>query len=228
MVRAPAAARAPARLFAVAGFIPLPSSVLVARPAAKLAPRLTSPTAPAAEPAFFGFFFLLHAVARAPFRPPPSLTTANHPPLMCRTGHTKGVSKTQFLPNTAHLMLSCGLDSKIKLWEVYGQRRCLRTFHGHSQAVRDITFNNDGTKFLSAGYDRMVRLWDTETGQMIRKFTNKKIPYCVKFNPNEDKQHLFVAGTQDKKILCYDINSGETVQEYDRCARRPGSAPCRR
>jgi len=132
------------------------------------------------------------------------------------TGHTKGVSKTQFLPNTAHLMLSCGLDSKIKLWEVYGQRRCLRTFHGHSQAVRDITFNNDGTKFLSAGYDRMVRLWDTETGQMIRKFTNKKIPYCVKFNPNEDKQHLFVAGTQDKKILCYDINSGETVQEYDR------------
>lgn len=26
--------------------------------------------------------------------------------------------------------------------------------------------------------------------------------YCVKFNPEEEKQHLFVAGTADKKIVC--------------------------
>ena len=62
----------------------------------------------------------------------------------------------------------------------------------------------------------MVRLWDTETGQCIRKFTNKKIPYCVKFHPEESKQNLFVTGGSDKKILTYDINTGEIVQEYDR------------
>jgi pre-mRNA-processing factor 17 len=62
----------------------------------------------------------------------------------------------------------------------------------------------------------MVRLWDTETGACISRFTNKKNPLCVKFHPDEDKQNLFVAGTQDKKILCYDTNSGEVVQEYDR------------
>ena len=38
-------------------------------------------------------------------------------------------------------------------------------------------------------------------GQCISKFTNRKVPYCVKFNPDEDKQNLFVAGMSDKKIV---------------------------
>eukprot|EP00035_Acanthoeca_spectabilis_P038345 m.52397 g.52397 ORF g.52397 m.52397 type:complete len:558 (-) comp9098_c0_seq3:1403-3076(-) len=132
------------------------------------------------------------------------------------TGHTKGVNAVRLLPNTAHLLLSASNDNNVKLWEVYGKRRLLRTFHGHTAGVRDIAFNNDGSRYLSAGYDKMVRLWDTETGACIRKFTNKKIPHCVKFHPDQDKQHLFVSGTQDKKILCYDVNSGDVVQEYDR------------
>ena len=53
-----------------------------------------------------------------------------------------------------------------------------------------------------AGYDRYIKLWDTERGECVSRFTNKKVPYCVKFNPDEDKQHLFVAGLSDKKILC--------------------------
>ncbi|EQB78433.1 pre-mRNA-processing factor 17-like protein [Camelus ferus] len=87
---------------------------------------------------------------------------------------------------------------------------------GHSKAVRDICFNTAGTQFLSAAYDRYLKLWDTETGQCISRFTNRKVPYCVKFNPDEDKQNLFVAGMSDKKIVQWDIRSGEIVQEYDR------------
>ncbi|KAG7331676.1 hypothetical protein KOW79_005645 [Hemibagrus wyckioides] len=132
------------------------------------------------------------------------------------TGHTKGVSAIRLFPVSGHLLLSCSMDCKIKLWEVYSERRCLRTFIGHSKAVRDICFNNTGTQFLSAGYDRYLKLWDTETGKCISKFTNRKVPYCVKFNPDEDKQHLFVAGMSDKKIVQWDIRSEEVVQEYDR------------
>lgn len=90
----------------------------------------------------------------------------------------------------------------MQIWEVYNERRCIRTYYGHRQAVRDINFNNAGTKFLSAAYDRYIKLWDTETGQVCARFTSRKIPYCVKFNPDRNKQHLFVAGTSDKKIIC--------------------------
>lgn len=38
---------------------------------------------------------------------------------------------------------------------------------GHSKAVRDVCFNNTGTQFLSAAYDRYLKLWDSETGESL-------------------------------------------------------------
>ncbi|CAO1615241.1 unnamed protein product [Sympodiomycopsis kandeliae] len=131
------------------------------------------------------------------------------------TGHTKGVSAVRSFPGSGHLLLSGSMDTKIKLWDVYKEGNCLRTFMGHSKAVRDVQFSNDGRRFLSAGYDRQMKLWDTETGQCLKAFSNGKVPYCIKFHPDEDKQNIFLAGMSDKKIIQYDINTGEITQEYN-------------
>ncbi|CEP16375.1 hypothetical protein [Parasitella parasitica] len=130
-------------------------------------------------------------------------------------GHEKGVSSIKFFPKSAHLLLSGGMDNQIKIWDVYHDRSLLRSYHGHTKAVRDIAFNNDGTKFLSASYDRNVKLWDTETGQCIRTFSTGRLPYCVTFNPDQDKNNVFLAGYSDKKIVQFDSNTGEITQEYD-------------
>lgn len=131
------------------------------------------------------------------------------------SGHTKGVTAVRLFPGSGHLMLSSSMDTRVKLWDVYHEGKCLRTFMGHAQSVRDIAFNNDGTRFMSASYDRHMKLWDTETGQCIRAFSNGKIPYCVKFNPAPEKNDIFLAGMSDKKIVQYDTRSGDIIQEYD-------------
>ncbi|XP_010682562.2 uncharacterized protein LOC104897393 isoform X2 [Beta vulgaris subsp. vulgaris] len=131
------------------------------------------------------------------------------------SGHTKGVSAIRFFPKYGHLILSAGMDTKVKIWDVYGSGKCMRTYMGHSKAVRDICFSNDGTKFLSAGYDKNIKYWDTETGQVISTFSTGKVPYVVKLNPDDDKQNVLLAGMSDKKIVQWDMNTGEITQEYD-------------
>jgi len=130
------------------------------------------------------------------------------------TGHTKGISALRLFPQTGHLLLSGSMDTKVKLWDVYHQGNCLRTFLGHSRAVRDVTFSNDGRRFLSAGLDNYVKLWDTESGACLRAVTTTDTPNVVRFNPDEDKQNIFMVGTNDRKIMQFDANTGELTQQY--------------
>lgn len=79
-----------------------------------------------------------------------------------------------------------------------GDRAVRRTYSGHTAAVRDIKFSNDGSRFVSAGYDRFIRLWDTETGQCINTFTNRKMPYCCTFYPEDND--MMLAGCSDNRV----------------------------
>jgi len=130
------------------------------------------------------------------------------------SGHTKGVSSIRFFPIYGHLLLSAGMDNKVKIWDVYNNnQQCIRTYMGHTKAVRDICFSNDGKRFLSCGYDRFIKLWDAETGACLGSYTNHKVPYCVKFFPGDN--NIFVVGGSDKKIIQWDCTSQKIVQEYD-------------
>jgi pre-mRNA-processing factor 17 len=130
--------------------------------------------------------------------------------------HDKPITALQLFPRSSHLGLSGSADGLVKIWDVYRGRELLRTFAGHNKAITDLSFNNEGTKFLSGGFDRRIRLWDTETGQCVNRFNCGKTPHVIKFNPSAENGHEFLAGLSDNRILQYDSRAGnETVQEYD-------------
>ena len=129
-----------------------------------------------------------------------------------KNAHAKGVHAVRFAPHYGHLLLSAGLDGDVKCWDV-SRRKVMRTYKGHTAAVRDVAWNEDGTKFVSASYDRWVRVWDVETGECLHAFTTRRVPYAVKFYPKDD--NLFVVGQSDNKVVCWDCEKGEVVQEYN-------------
>ncbi|KAI0121185.1 WD40-repeat-containing domain protein [Xylariales sp. AK1849] len=126
----------------------------------------------------------------------------------------KAVTGLRFFPNSGHLLLSAGADATVKIFDVYHQKELLRTYSGHTKAVSDICFNHSGTQFLSSSYDRMIKLWDTETGVCVNKFTTGKTPYVIRFNPSPEHSHEFIAGI-DKKIVQFDTRTNEIIQSYE-------------
>lgn len=55
---------------------------------------------------------------------------------------------------------------------------------------------NTHHRFVTGGFDRFMRVWDTETGQVIQTVTNRKVRTYIQTNvlacvdrPNQPHQH---------------------------------------
>lgn len=134
-----------------------------------------------------------------------------------KNAHEKSLTSIKFFPSSGHLILSAGADGKIKLWDCYHDRELLRSYSGHTSSVVDVDFSADGTSFVSASYDRQMKVWNTETGQCTGRFSTGSTPHVVRWHPAEPSGIEFLAGMHDNKIVQFDTRADDKkpVQEYD-------------
>lgn len=123
----------------------------------------------------------------------------------------------EFFPTYGHLLLSGSMDMKVglrrrrdgqvKIWDVYNRRNVKRTYMGHAAGVRWVAFSPDGKTFLSASFDRNIKLWDTESGKCIGNYTKGTIPFQCVWAPTDPNS--FLTPSQDSCIHQFDIRTGE-------------------
>ncbi len=82
-------------------------------------------------------------------------------------GLTGAANDAAFSPTANVVAAAWGTSGLVALFD--GQTGKLRTpLHGHTDRVRSVSFDADGGRLITAGFDGTARLWDTSTGADLR------------------------------------------------------------
>ncbi|EAY05064.1 WD repeat protein, putative [Trichomonas vaginalis G3] len=116
-----------------------------------------------------------------------------------------------------NLILSCGDDKLVKLWDISNEKcKLVRVFSAHSKLVIDVKWSlREPTNFASCSYDGTVIFW--ETSSTTPMFTLKVCSLCVNcisFASVREKSQ-FAASTDDHNIYIVDIQSRSVVTKLE-------------
>lgn len=88
--------------------------------------------------------------------------------------------------------------------------REIKTFRGHSHGVWSVAFSPDGLTLASGGAERLVRMWDIETGRLLRSLRGHTNDIrAIVFTP--DGQTLATA-SEDRTIRLWNPKTGEPTK----------------
>ena len=83
---------------------------------------------------------------------------------------------------------------------------------GHDDEVLSLAYSKDGSRLLSSSYDKTARLWDTQTGKEVRKFSGHTWwVWSAAFSP--DEQHIVTAG-HDGTAIVWDVSTDNRTPPF--------------
>ena len=103
-------------------------------------------------------------------------------------------------------IVAVGLSSGdiIILNEVTGT--CKSTLSGHTDEVNSLNFSFDGAMLVSGSNDKTVKLWDIQTGGVIKTFHNHtNWVQSVSISPDCT---VIASGAKDRTICIWDLQTG--------------------
>jgi len=118
------------------------------------------------------------------------------------------------------LLLAAYADGSVTQWCVGrdGQSdKPLRSIStGAQNSVYALAIQSDGLHFVAAGRDHVVRLYDANTGQLVRAFDNtgahghSNRVYALKWHPRD--AHTLLSGGWDNTVQFWDDRTGTSVR----------------
>lgn len=134
-------------------------------------------------------------------------------------GHPGNVTYIAFSPDNSYLLTVASdmavVNNTIMLWDA----RSLNLIHkiegnifddsaiGHRKFISAAVFSSNGKRLITSSFDRTVKIWDTETGKLVKNF-DYHAPNLA-FHPSKN---IFLAGALNG-FLMIDAEAGDEIIE---------------
>jgi WD40 repeat protein len=129
--------------------------------------------------------------------------------LLATVNYTGLANHLIYTPDGRFLAVGGGNPGQIPLYSTHNNSYTwMRDFVGHTTNVYSIAFSPDGTRLVSGGGDRTVRIWDVASGEQIKLFPVSRSPFSVAMTP--DNQRVFVC-LDIGAITMLNATTGETL-----------------
>ncbi|SGY94154.1 BQ5605_C037g11633 [Microbotryum silenes-dioicae] len=128
------------------------------------------------------------------------------------TGHRSRVWDVDATQDGERLLSASG-DKTVKVWDWRNEveaERCVTTLEGNHGDVYSARWHPSGQHLVTGGYDKIVRLFDVESGTILKTFTGHSLSISsVMFNP---LGNLIVSGSKDSNVRFWDSVSGLCIR----------------
>ena len=108
-------------------------------------------------------------------------------------------------------LVSAGGEGRILWWNTSDAKpQAKRTTEAHHGWVRDVAFSSDGKLLASCGNDRLAKLWNADTGELVQVFEGHETHVDrVLFHPTRNE---FVTADMNSTIIHWDATSGKKLR----------------
>lgn len=112
-----------------------------------------------------------------------------------------------------HTFASAGDDALVHLWSVDDDDdvHAGTTLQGHQGSVRALQFSGDGTRLISGGDDRTIKIWGTADGRCVATTpVHPNTIYAARLSPDA---RCIATTCRDASVRVWDAESGQLLRE---------------
>ena len=101
-------------------------------------------------------------------------------------------------------------DNNLYSFDMRKLDKALMVHKDHVNAVIDVAFSPTGRQFVSGGYDRMLRIFDTGAGRSKEVYHTKRMQRIFAVNFSTDSQYV-LSGSDDTNIRLWKANASKAM-----------------
>lgn len=128
-------------------------------------------------------------------------------------GHESWVRDFAFLPGN-QVMVACDYAGRLSWWPFADPApKAIRTIDAHQGWVRSVSISPDGKMLATGGNDILVKLWNAQSGELIRELAgHERHVYSTFFHP---KENALLSGDLMGVVKQWDVTSGKQTRTFE-------------